>query len=487
MAMGRRERERQEELFVPTARLAAVEAHPFYRRLNGVLADAGFDAFVEAHCAPFYQAHGPGRPSIAPGVYFRMLFVGYFEGLDSQRGIAWRCNDSLSLREFLGVPLTEQTPDHSTLSRTRGRLSAEVHERVFEFVLSIAATKGLLTPKTVGVDSTTIEADAAMKSIVRRDNGEDYKTFLRRLAAAEGLVDLDDEELRRFDKKRKDKTCSNDEWKSPTDADARIAKLKDGRTHFAYKAEHVVDLESQIIVGVEIYHGDSGDAATLVDSLALAQAHLDRAATISEMPPAETPAEEAAQAAASVGAGPRIEEVVADKGYHKAETLELADDLGYRTYVAEPKRVARLWIDKPAGQQRAVYNNRARINRGKSKALHRLRGERVERSFAHVCDSGGTRRTWLHGLVETAKRYNIATAAHNLAVILRALFGIGKPKALQGKRVADPSAEFGRFWAIWQTAWRFRRAWNTMTLISRSLTILCQFVVVKTWIQPKAT
>lgn len=429
MAMGRRRTEHQAELFLAVEDLPRSPGNTFYRRLNELLAEAGFDGFVETLCQPYYEAGGPGRESIPPGIYFRMLFLGYFEGIDSQRGIAWRCADSLSLREFLGVPLTEATPDHSTLSKTRQRLPEAVHERVFQFVLKLAQDKQLLVAKTVGVDSTTLEANAALKTIVRKDTGEDDKEFLRRLAAEAGIENPTDEDLRRFDKKRRGKTCSNRDWQSPTDPDARITKMKDGTTHLAYKAEHVVDLDSEFIVAATVHPATAGDAATLVDSVLIAQANLDAAATLAPTVPSE-----AAVAAAS-GIGLQIEEMVADKGYHDDGTLELAQRLGLRTYVPEPARPHGLrWTDKPPGYQPAVYGNRRRVRRAKGKRLQRRRSERVERSFAHVCETGGARRTWLRGQSKVAKRYLLQVTARNLGLLLRKLSGVGKPKGLQGPR-----------------------------------------------------
>lgn len=416
MSMGRRKR-RQESLFVATTELARSAGHPFYRKLNELLAEAAFDRWIEGRCEPFYEAADqPGRASIPPGTFFRMLLVGYFEGIDSQRGIAWRCGDSLSLREFLNYAPQEPTPDHSTLSITRKRLPPEVFDEVFQFVLKIADEKRLLSGKTVGVDSTTLEANAAMKSILRRDTGEDWREYVVRLMKEEGKIDKKDEptdeEIRRFDKGRKNKKVSNDEWASPVDPDARITQLKDGRTHLAYKAEHVVDLESDLILAAEIRPTDHGDAQTLCDSVLKAQENLQQAEV-------ET----------------RIEETAADKGYHSAGTIELCDALGLRTYIPEPKHAHdRTWTDKAPELQRAVYENRRRMRRAKGKRLGRLRSERVERSFAHVCDSGGIRRSWLRGLVDVTKRYLIAAAAHNLGRILRRLFGVGKPKSLQGLR-----------------------------------------------------
>lgn len=444
MAMGRRKREQQGELFLPTQDLAQPKGHIFYDKLNRLLAEAKFDDFVETLCSPYYEADGPGRPSIPPGTYFRMLFIGYFEGLGSQRGIAWRCHDSLSLRSFLGVGLNEQTPDHSTLSITRDRLPKEAHEKAFQFVLKLADTKQLLQAKTVGVDSTYLEANAAMKSIVRKDTGEDYQEYLKRLAQAEGIENPTKEELVRFDRKRKGKKCSNDDWQSKTDSDSRIAKMKDGTTHLAYKAEHVVDLKSDLVLAAEIRPANNGDAETIADSLASAQCHLDAAATLRPEPTTEK------QIAASVGKGEQIEEVAADKGYHSAKALELLSSLEYRSYIPEPKRKDRLrWDDKTPEQQQAVYANRRRVARAKSKKLQRWRSERVERSFAHVCETGAGRRTWLRGLEKVSKRYLIQAAAHNLGVVMRCLFGVGKPRCLQGPVSGWFARVFAALMAVW--------------------------------------
>ena len=413
MTMGKR-RQRQESLFILAEGLPKAAGHPFYQKLNALLAAANFDPWIEKRCQRYYEREEKrGQPSLPPGVYFRMLLVGYFEGLDSQRGIAWRCADSLSLRHFLGIPLDETTPDPKTLSNTRRRLPEEVFDEVFQFVLSIAVEKKLLSGQTVGVDSTLLEADAAMKSIVRRDTGEDWQQYVTRLMREEGAIaknhEPTDEEVRRFDKKRTNKKVSNDEWVSPDDPESRIAKLKDGRTHLAYKAEHVVDLKSDLILAAEIYPADHGDTQTLLDSVLEAVENVKQADSEIE-----------------------IEEIVADKGYHGAETIELAEDLSFRTYIPEPKRSHRArWTDKPAEFQQAVYANRRRLKRGKSRKLQRLRSERVERSFAHVCDTGGMRRSWLKGVLDVSKRYLIAAAAHNLGRIMRKLFGVGKPRTLQ--------------------------------------------------------
>jgi transposase len=408
MALGKRKRE-QQGLWVATTDLPKSPGHPFYQKLNELLAEAKFDAWIEERCQPYYAAT-MGRPSIPPGVYFSMILAGYFEGIASQRGIAWRCSDSRSLAEFLGIPSNESTPDHSSMTRVHQRLPLEVHEEVFVFVLKIAADKKLLHGKTVAVDSTTLEANAAMKSIERKDSGEDWKAYLTRLAQEEGIENPTDEDLRRFDKKRTGKKVSNEEWQSPTDPDSRITKMKDGTTHLAYKAEHVVDLGSEFVLSATITPANHSDAETLIDSVAQAQLNLDAA-----------------------GSDAKIEEAAADKGYHKVSTLELADDLDIRTYIPEPKRRYRYrWIDKSVGQQKALYANRRRMRGQRGKRLQRQRSEQVERTFAHVCETGGARRALLRGQEKVSKRYLIQVAARNLGLMMRKLFGIGTARSLQG-------------------------------------------------------
>ena len=418
MALGRRKHE-QQATWVATTELPRSPGHPFYKKLNLLLAEAGFDAWLEALCAPYYAAK-MGRESIPPGVYFRMILVGYFEGISSQRGIAWRCSDSRSLAEFLGIAVYEETPDHSSLTRIHQRLPLEVHEQMFAFVLKVAAEKKLLAGKTVAVDSTMLEADAAMKSIVRQDTGEDWKEYVTRLMREEGAIEEDhepsDEAIRRYDKKRKNKRVSNDEWTSPSDPDSRIARMKDGTTHLAYKAEHVVDLTTDLVLAAEIRPADHADTDTLVDSVMKAQENLQAAGSETE-----------------------IEEAAADKGYHAAQTLELCASLGLRTYIPEPKRNTRWkWSERSVAERTAVTGNRRRVRGARSKKLQRLRSELVERTFAHVCETGGARRCWLHGLLKVAKRYLLQVAARNLGLIMRKLFGMGTPRGLQ--KEADVAA-----------------------------------------------
>lgn len=429
MALGNRREERQQEMWVATADLPRSEGHVFYKRLNRVLAEADFDKRVEELCRPYYHS-SLGRPGIPPGVYFRMLMVGYFEGIGSQRGIAWRCHDSLSLREFLGVSLGQDTPDHSSLTRVRDRLPEEVHIEVFRLVLQIMDEKGLLAGKTVAVDATTLEANAAMKSIVRKDTGEDWEEYVARLMEEAGEIEPGEEptaeEVRRFDKQRKNKKVSNEEWESATDPDSRVAKMKDGRTHLAYKAEHVIDLETGVILGAEVYHADQADTDTLCDSVMEAAVHLEEAGLEAE-----------------------IEEVVADKGYHASHTIELAGDLNKRTYIPEPTaRHQRRWTDKPEEYRRAVHNNRRRTRTEKNKRLQRLRSERVERSFAHVCETGGMRRQWLRGIEKVRKRYLIAAVTHNLGVLMRTLFNMGTPRGLQTEGESGETTSLTAFYTM---------------------------------------
>jgi transposase len=307
MALGTR-KPRQDELFIPTAQLATGPGHPFYTKLNEVLADAGFDGYVEKLCAPYYKKGG--RPSIPPGVYFRMLLIGYFEGLDSQRGIAWRCADSLGLRAFLGIGLTEDTPVHASMTIIRQRLPELVFDKVFVFVLGLLEKQGVLRGRTVAIDATTLEANAAMKSIVRKDTGEDWKQYLQGLAKAEGIEHPTEEDLRRLDRGRPNKKVSNAHWESRTDPDSRITKMKDGRTHLAYKAEHAVDLESEAIVATTVTFADKSDPASAPATMSLAEANLGRAGSPTE-----------------------IREAVMDKGYHDNRWLVELTERGVRTYI----------------------------------------------------------------------------------------------------------------------------------------------------------
>ena len=414
MAMKKRRRSRQDALFIATDALPEPPGHPFYEQLNQILEAHGFDDFVEDLCAPYY-AKILGRPSIPPGVYFRMLMLGYFEGLDSERGIDWRASDSLALREFLGYALTERTPDHSTLSRTRRRLSVEVHQEVFNWILKVLASSELLKGKTLGVDATTLEANAALRTIVRRDTGETYEEFLTRLAQASGIETPTREDLAKVDKKRPHKG-SNKDWQHPYDPDARIAKMKDGRTHLAHKAEHAVDMDTEAIVALTLQGADEGDTATLPSTLQQTDENLE---AVSKDPEAQE----------HLHSQP-LSEVVADKGYHSNDTMVALKEDEIRSYISEPDRGRRQWKDKRA-ERDAVYANRRRIRGDRGQALRRQRSEYVERPFAHLFETGGMRRVHLRGHPNILKRLLIHAGGYNLGLAMRKLVGVGTPRGLK--------------------------------------------------------
>jgi transposase len=382
--------------------------------LNEVLEKADFDRFCEKSCLGFYHAK-LGRPSLAPGLYFRIMMIGFFEGIDSERGIAWRLADSLTLRQFLSIGLDEPTPDHVTISRTRRLIGAETHQRIFTWVLERLAQGGLVKGKTIGVDSTTLEANAAMKSIVRRDTGESYNGYLKRLAAAEGVEATDAAALRRMDRKRKKKT-SNEDWASPSDAEAEITKLKDGRTALAYKAENAVDMETGAIVAVTTHGGAAADTATVETTVI--EAGVAVAGLVAEATP------EGNHEVHPDG----VQEVVADKGYHSNDAVRTLTELEVRTYIAEPARGPRNWNGKPA-EKEAVYANRRRTRGEHGKSMQRQRGEKIERNFAHQFDTGGMDRLWVRGRENVHKKLLIQAAACNLALLMRSFYGTGKPKA----------------------------------------------------------
>lgn len=420
MAMGTRKRRQRQEALWYGGEFPTAPGHPFYRRLNEVLDSAEFDPFCESSCASFYHQN-LGRPSLPPGQYFRIMMIGFFEGLDSERGIAWRVADSLTLRQFLSIGLDEKTPDHVTISRTRRLIDAETHQRIFSFVLEQLARGGLIKGKTIGVDATTLEANAAMKSIVRRDTGETYMAYLKRLAEAEGSGAEDAAALLRMDRKRKKKT-SNEDWKSPIDEEAEVTKLKDGRTAFAYKAENAVDMETGAIVAVTTHGGAAADTATVKDTV------IDAALAVADLIAEKTP--EGQYEVHPDG----VQEVVADKGYHSNEVVLGLTEMAVRTYIAEPDRGRRNWTGK-AAEKVAVYDNRRRILGDRGKTLQRQRGERIERNFAHQFDTGGLDRLYVRGKDNVRKKVLIQAAACNLALLMRLRYGSGKPRAGHDKAV----------------------------------------------------
>jgi transposase len=436
MAMGEdRSDSAQGEFWIETQNLVKAPGHPFYQRLNRILKDRGFNAFASGACEKFYKEGG--RPSVPPPIYFRMLMIGYFEGLDSERRIAWLCSDSRSLREFLGYSLTEATPDHSTLSRIRSRIDLETHTEVFGWALKALAEEDLISGKTVGVDATTLEANAALRSIVRRDTGEKYDEFLTRLAKESGIETPTREDLIKRDKKRKNKG-SNDDWKSPHDPDARIAPMKDGSTHLAHKAEHAVDMDSGAVLAVTLQHANLGDTTTIYQTVTTATENLEKLAQHPQL---------------AEKVKPYVEEVVTDKGYHSNKVLTTHEDAEIRTYISEPDRGERKWENK-AREQKAVHGNRRRIKGNRGKALMRRRGELVERSFAHCYETGAMRRIHLIGHANILKRLLLHIAAFNLSLILRKHFGCGTPREMAN---AGKSIIFGVFAVMGAYTARYQR------------------------------
>jgi transposase len=418
MAMGTREqRQRQEELWVATAALARPASHPFYDRLNRLLDECQFDEFVERVCKPFY-AKTLGRPGLAPGIYFRLLMVGYFEGIDSERGMAWRAADSLGIRAFLRIALDEIAPDHSTISRTRRLIDVETQRLVFVWLLEILAEQGLLRGRTIGIDATTLEANAALRSIVRRDTGEQYEEFLRRLAKESGIETPTRAQLAKLDKKRP-KKGSNEDWTHPHDPDARITKMKDGRTHLAHKAEHAVDMESGAVVSITVQAADAGDTRTVQQTLAQASENIE---VVTEVLQGEPDAPEA-----------KVEtpaELVTDKGYHSREVVRQVAEAGIRSYISEPERGRQRWGGQSA-EQAAVYANRRRVQGERGKRLQRQRGEKLERTMAHLYETGRMRRIHLRGHGNIIKRLLIHACSLNLGLLMRTLHRVGTPRSLQ--------------------------------------------------------
>ena len=409
--MGTRKQSQAPTFWVPHTALPLAASHPFYTRLNALLAGDGFDAFVDGQCARFY-APGVGRPSLAPGVYFRLLLIGYFEGIDSERGIAWRAADSLALRDFLGVAWGETVPDHSTLSRTRRLIDLETHRAVFTWVLQLLGPAGLVAGQTLGVDATTLEANAALRSIVRRDTGASYETFLTGLAQASGIATPTRADLVRVDRQRP-KKGSNQDWRHPHDPDAQITKMKDGRTHLAHKVEHAVDLTTGALVAVTLHPAAQGDTTTLAATLVEATEQLCAVAALTE----------------AIATGT---EVVADKGYHSRAVVLAVQQLGLRSYIAEPHRGRQQWVDQAAAYQ-AVAANRRRGRGARGKRLQRRRGEFLERPFAHLYETGGMRRVHLRGHANILKRLLVHASGFNLGLWMRHQVGVGTPRGLQGR------------------------------------------------------
>jgi IS5 family transposase len=407
MAVGKRNKPKQQPLWISHRDLVTSSGHPFYTRLNRLLDDDGFDSWLEGECAPYFSEGG--RPSIPPGVYFRMLFVGYLEGFPAERAIAWHCRDRMSLREFLGYQIHERTPDHSSFTIWRQRLPLEMYGAVFQRILCLVHRHGLIDAYAAGVDSTTLEANASLRRLTKKDNGASYREYVKELMREAGENPDDPEAFIRFDKQRKGKSLSNREWQSETDPDSRIAKMKDGTTHLAYKSEHAVDLATGAMLGVGIYPADQGDTSCITETLAVVEENL----------------------AALGDTAPELLCVVTDKGYHQAELIkEINVENGITTYIPERHSEQRRHWRGDTEARREFHANRRRTRGKEGKRLGRLRAELAERSFALFKRSGNLARMTLRGFENVTKRYLIHAAAYNLGLIMRAIFGQGTPKGM---------------------------------------------------------
>lgn len=407
----RERREKQSEFWVATDRLPTATPSAFYRRVNLTLEKMDFARKVWAICEPAYAdpARG-GRPGIDPVVYLKMLMIGFFENLPSDRAIAARCEDSLSVRGFLGYELGESTPEHSSFTVIRNRLSLEQLEAIHRVLLGALRKHGLLRGRKLGIDSSVIEANASLRALEHRNTEESYWDYVRRLAAEAGVDPEDIKAVRRFDKKREGRKTSNTEWVNPHDPEAKVGRTKDGACDMVYKPEHITDLESGVIVRAEVRPGDAAD-----NDETLCERVVESIATLSEVAP-EVPLEK-------LGA-----ELCADEGYFALGQIAELQQCGVRTVIADPQADRRKPERLEADQRRALRRARCATRSQSGKALLRKRGEHLERGFAHVLDQGGLRRTTLRGCEKLSKRQKTTALTYNLSVLLRHLFGVGTLK-----------------------------------------------------------
>jgi transposase len=397
------------ELFIAFSELVRPATTPFYTKLDQTLDSFDFATQARSLCAPAYSVNGRGRPGIDPVVYFKMLMVGFFEDIASERGIAERCSDSISIRAFLGYDLTQTTPDHSTLSIIRQRLGEEIYDKVFVVILSALDKHGLLKGKNVGIDASVIQANAALKSLINRNTEETYWEYVRRLAAENGIDPKNAEAVRQFDRKRP-KKMSNEEWVNPHDPDAKIGQTKAGATDMIYKPEHTVDLDTGAILQAEGRLGHEPDQKDLSLHVLQAQENINQA-------------QDAAADSLT------IESTTADKGYHAVTEMKQLQVEGIRTVISDPVKNRKLENLDPE-DARVVRNAKRSAGSKSGKALLRRRGMHLERSFAHILDAGGARRTTLRGLGNLNKRFKVSAAIYNLSQLMRKLFGVGTPKQL---------------------------------------------------------
>jgi transposase len=399
----------QGEFWVATHQLGTSAKTTFYTRLDETLESFGFAEKVRALCAPAYKKTNAGRPGIDPVVYLKMIMIGFFEDLPSERAIAARCEDSMSIRSFLNYSLEEKTPDHSSFTIIRQRLGLEIYQDIFTLTLQALREHGLLRGKNLGIDSSVIEANASLRALVNRNTQEQYWDYVKGLAAENGLDPNDTAAVRKFDKHRPGKG-SNKEWENPFDPDAKIGKTKDGATDMIYKPEAVVDLDTGAIVHAEVQPGDHADHSEMATPILEAQQTINQVS---------------GQKADTL----TIASVTSDKGYYSVSELQALQKEGIRTVISDPidnRRVDKL----EKAEQRAVRGAKRSVKSKSGKDLLRRRGMHIERSFAHILDAGGMRRTTLRGWENLNKRFKLAAAFYNLSQLMRALFGFGTPKQL---------------------------------------------------------
>jgi transposase len=397
------------ELFIACSQLVRPATTPFYTKLQQTLDSFDFATLARFLCAPAYSENGRGRPGIDPVVYFKMLMVGFFENIASERGIAERCSDSISIRAFLGYDLTGTTPDHSTLSIIRQRLGQEIYDEVFILILSVLDKHGLLKGKNVGIDASVIEANAALKTLINRNTEEAYWEYVRRLASEKGIDPKDADAVRQFDRKRP-KKMSNEEWVNPYDPDAKIGLTKAGTTDMIYKPEHTVDLDTGAILQAEVRLGNETDQKDLSLHVLQAQVNINQAQ--------DTDVDSLT-----------IESPTADKGYHAVAEMKQLQSEGIRTVISDPVKNRKI-ENLDADDTRVVRKAKRSASSKSGKELLRRRGMHLERSFAHILDAGGARRTTLRGLRNLNKRFKMSAAIYNLSQLMRNLFGMGTPKQL---------------------------------------------------------
>lgn len=406
---AKKQKAAQGELWVAAHQLPSSPKATFYAKLDQTLESFGFAEKVRALCAPAYDQSGAGRPGIDPVVYLKMIMIGFFEDLPGERAIAARCEDSISIRSFLNYSLEEKTPNHSSFTIIRQRLGLEIYQEIFTLTLQALRAHGLLRGKNLGIDSSVIEANASLRALVHRNTEEQYWDYVKRLAAENGVDPDDAAAVRRFDKHRPGKG-SNQEWQNPHDPDAKIGRTKDGATDMIYKPEAVVDLDTGAIVQADVQPGDQADHKDVAAHILQAQQTINQAC----------------------GAEPdtlTVTSITADKGYYSVGELQALQHEGIRTVISDPidnRRVDKL---KPE-EQRAVRGAKRSVTSESGKDLLRRRGMHIERSFAHVLDAGGMRRTTLRGWENLNKRYKLAAAIYNLSQLMRKLFGFGTPKQL---------------------------------------------------------